>query len=305
VGEAARSLLERPDHVETPDRERPYEGGGLKRLCWQVGLLGVELAPLACADDFFRVAQCSRPVKILVKGLDDQRLRGCMVPTYASVDLQEEFLALLGRDAFHEHSYRQRAPLVLLAIDGDECLGAAGDPSCLDSVGREDLVEEVGQKRHPPVRVGRGSRDLHRKAVGAPERLVGGSLFGGDLAGAHEYRVGRPWRWIRLNTDRGCVEVVDEDPTGGGIPLGCHLSECISIIIVLSRDMMQLDSSKLVLQFAHLQAVHVHEGALTVGLLHDLVHYQLRVTVGVEPSGPELDSNADAIDEALVFSDVV
>jgi hypothetical protein len=73
------------------------------------------------------------------------------------------------------------------------------------------------------------------------------------------------------------VEVVDEDLTGGGILLGCRLGECISIIDVLSRDVMQLDSSKLVLQFAHLQAVRIHEGAFTVGILHDLIHYQLRV----------------------------
>jgi hypothetical protein len=88
-------------------------------------------------------------------------------------------------------------------------------------------------------------------------------------------------------------------------PLGCHLSECISIIVVPPWDMMQLDSSELVLQFAHLRVVRVHEVAFAVGLFHDLVHYQPRVAVDVEPSGPELDSNAEAIDEALIFGDVV
>jgi hypothetical protein len=77
-----------------------------------VGLPGLELAPLACAGDFFCVAYCSRPVKTLTKGLADQRSWGCMVPTNASVDLQEEFLALFGRDAFHEHPYRRWASLV-------------------------------------------------------------------------------------------------------------------------------------------------------------------------------------------------
>jgi hypothetical protein len=65
--------------------------------------------------------------------------------------------------------------------------------------------------------------------------------------------------------------------------------------------MMQLDSSEFFLQSMYLQAVCVHEGPLAVGLLHELVHYQLRVAVDVELSGPELDSNAEAIDEALVF----
>jgi hypothetical protein len=36
-----------------------------------------------------------------------------------------------------------------------------------------------------------------------------------------------------------------------------------------------------------------------------LVHYQPRVAVYVQLSGPELDSNAEAIDEALIFGDIV
>jgi hypothetical protein len=71
AGEAARGLLERPDHVETPDRERPGEGDGLKRMCWQVGLPSVELAPLACTDNFLCVAQRRWPVETLAKGLAD------------------------------------------------------------------------------------------------------------------------------------------------------------------------------------------------------------------------------------------
>jgi hypothetical protein len=82
------------------------------------------------------------------------------------------------------------------------------------------------------------------------------------------------------------VEVIDQDPNGGGIPLGYHLIECISIIVVLPQDMMQFDSSEFLLQFVQLRAIHVHEGAFVVGLLHDLVHYQLRLAVDVEPSAP-------------------
>jgi hypothetical protein len=37
---------------------------------------------------------------------------------------------------------------------GDAHLGTSGDPSRLSSVGREDLVKEVGQQGYPPVRVG-------------------------------------------------------------------------------------------------------------------------------------------------------
>jgi hypothetical protein len=46
------------------------------------------------------------------------------------------------------------------------------------------------------------------------------------------------------------MEIVDEDPTGNGIQLGRHLGECINVVVVSLRDVMQLDSSELVLQFA-------------------------------------------------------
>jgi hypothetical protein len=40
------------------------------------------------------------------------------------------------------------------------------------------------------------------------------------------------------------VEVIDEVPVGSGIPLGRHLGERIGVVVVLPRDVMQLDSSK-------------------------------------------------------------
>jgi hypothetical protein len=35
-----------------------------------------------------------------------------------------------------------------------------------------------------------------------------------------------------------------------------------------------------------------------------LIHYQLRVAIDIEAGGLELDSNAEAVDEALIFSDI-
>jgi hypothetical protein len=69
------------------------------------------------------------------------------------------------------------------------------------------------------------------------------------------------------------VEVIYKDPVRSGIPLGHHLGERISVIIVPLGDVMQLDSSELVLQLMHLLAVRVHEGAFAVGLLQDLVYH--------------------------------
>jgi hypothetical protein len=78
------------------------------------------------------------------------------------------------------------------------------------------------------------------------------------------------------------VKIVDEDPVRNRVLLGRHLGECINVVVVLPWDMMQLNSSEFILQLAHLLAVRVHEGALTVGHLHDLVHHHLGVAVGIE-----------------------
>jgi hypothetical protein len=96
------------------------------------------------------------------------------------------------------------------------------------------------------------------------------------------------------------VEIIDEDPAGNGIPLGHHLGECIGVIVVPSRDVMQLNSLEPILQFGDLLALCVHEGAFAVRLLHDLVYHQLGVTVGVEPGCSELNGDGEAIDKALV-----
>ena len=67
------------------------------------------------------------------------------------------------------------------------------------------------------------------------------------------------------------MEVVDEDPSRRRILPGGQFCEKIGDIIVLSRDVMQLDPLKFVLELAHLLAVCYHEGAFA-GLLHDLIN---------------------------------
>ena len=71
------------------------------------------------------------------------------------------------------------------------------------------------------------------------------------------------------------MEIIDEDPTRGWIPPSGQFCEKISGIVVLSGDVMQLDSLEFVLKLAHLLAVCCHEGAFAGGLLHDLIDDQL------------------------------
>ena len=59
------------------------------------------------------------------------------------MDLKEELLPLVGRDALHE--YPQWTLLVEFITDGDEHLGASSDPSSFSPFGWENLLEEVGE----------------------------------------------------------------------------------------------------------------------------------------------------------------
>ena len=52
-------------------------------------------------------------------------------------------------------------------------------------------------------------------------------------------------------------------------------------------------------------AVCVHEGALAVGVLHDLVDYELGVTVDVQASCSDVDGYVEAADECFIFCNVV
>jgi hypothetical protein len=47
VHESPGCLSEWPHHVEVPHGKRPCDGDGLERLCREMGLSSVELAPLA------------------------------------------------------------------------------------------------------------------------------------------------------------------------------------------------------------------------------------------------------------------
>ena len=67
------------------------------------------------------------------------------------------------------------------------------------------------------------------------------------------------------------MEIVDEDPARGWIPPGGQFCEKIGSIVVLSGDVMQLNSLEFILELTHLLAVCCHEGAFA-GLLHDLIN---------------------------------
>ena len=61
----------------------------------------------------------------------------------SSMDLEEELLALVDRDALHEYS--RWTSFVEFITDRDKCLGASSDSSRFSPFGWENLLEEVGE----------------------------------------------------------------------------------------------------------------------------------------------------------------
>ena len=62
-----------------------------------------------------------------MKGLSDQRPWGHVMSVDPGMDLEEELLPLVGRDAFHEHP--RWTPFVEFITEHDEDLGMSSDPS--------------------------------------------------------------------------------------------------------------------------------------------------------------------------------
>ena len=60
-----------------------------------------------------------------------------------SMDLEEELLPQVGRDALHE--YPRQTPFVEFITERDEGLGTSSNLSVFRSFGRKNLLEEVGE----------------------------------------------------------------------------------------------------------------------------------------------------------------
>ena len=72
-----------------------------------------------------------------------------------------------------------------------------------------------------------------------------------------------------------------------------------------SWDVMELQTPESSFYLADFLAVCVHERALAVGVLHDLVDHELGVAVDVLAGCPDVDCYAEAADERLILGDVV
>ena len=65
------------------------------------------------------------------------------MPADLGMDLEEELLSLVGRDAFHGHP--RWTPFVEFVTERDKGLGASSDLSGFSPFEFENLLEEVGE----------------------------------------------------------------------------------------------------------------------------------------------------------------
>jgi hypothetical protein len=89
-----------------------------------------------------------------------------------------------------------------------------------------------------------------------------------------------------VGIDGGLMQVSGEDVRGNRCPPRGYLSQLVRSLVVSSGDVVELESVELVLQALNLIAVGFHLWVTAVGVLHDLVNDELRVTASVEASDP-------------------
>jgi hypothetical protein len=94
VGVAPGRLPQGPDKVQPPHGKRPRDGDHLEDVRWEVGLAGVELAPLAGAHNLVGVGDRGGLVEALAERVAHKGARRRVVAAHARVDVAEELAPL-------------------------------------------------------------------------------------------------------------------------------------------------------------------------------------------------------------------
>ena len=89
-----------------------------------------------------------------------------------------------------------------------------------------------------------------------------------------------------VGLDGGLMYVSREDVRGNRCSPRGYFSQLVCSLVVVSGDVVELEPVELVFQASNLIAVGFHLRVATVGVLHDLVDDELRVTTSIEASDP-------------------
>src|SRR5438105_12508359 len=142
------------------------------------------------------------------------------------MNLLEQFSSVLLRDASHKYA-GCTSVVKLFSSNYHVSPTAPSDSLCLSPIFWEFIVEQVVEVRSCPVRV--NGEDL------CFDRLVD--------------------RFSSLLADGRLVELLNEDTGRDRGPLGTHLRQLVSLVVVVPEYMCQLQSVEGALQFPDLPAV--------------------------------------------------
>jgi hypothetical protein len=101
------------------------------------------------------------------------------------------------------------------------------------------------------------------------------------------------------------MQVSREDVRGNRCSPRGYFSQLVRSVVVASGDVVELEPVELVFEASNLIAVGFYLRVTAVGVLHDLVDDELRVTASVEALDPQLDGDAQPVDQSLVLSHIV
>src|SRR5688500_8240577 len=89
-----------------------------------------------------------------------------------------------------------------------------------------------------------------------------------------------------VDLDGGLMQVSGEDVRGNRCSPRGYFSQLVRSLVVARGDVVELEPVELVFQAPNLIAVGLHRWVAAVGVLHDLVDDELRVTTSIEALDP-------------------
>src|SRR6266511_1196142 len=184
------------------------------------------------------------------------------------MNLLEQFSSVLLRDASHKYAGCTSA-VELFSSNYHVSPATPSDSLGLSPIFWKFVVEQVVEVRSCPVRI--DGEDL------CFDRLVD--------------------RFSSLLADGRLVELLNEDAGRDRGSPGTHLRQLVSLVVVVSEYMHQLQSVKCTLQLSNLLAVSRHFCARARVFFLDLVYDQLGVPANRQTSDTERYGDAEPVEE--------
>jgi hypothetical protein len=111
--------------------------------------------------------------------------------------------------------------------------------------------------------------------------------------------LGLRYRDFLLEPDQRLEQILLKHARRGHFVARPEPGKGVDCLIVSPEDMVELEVVEFVLPICS------HAGVTTVGLSHDLIDNELRVSADVNPLNPKFDGDAQTIDQCLILRHIV